>query len=124
MDAVGDVRDLPDLVGELVKQVGEHEQTGSESELAVHDEISAVAQEHDHVDLSQKAHCRLEQVELVEDLEFLIADSPVRGGELFDLLRFSSEAFDDRDSLHVFDQREHHPVDQFARFDVGRLYKP
>ena len=103
MDAVGDVRDLADLVGELVQQVGEHEQSCPQRQLAVDHQIAAVAQQHDHVDLRQKAHRRLEQAELVEDVEFLIADRPVGGGEFFDLLRFAAKAFDDRDALHVFD---------------------
>ena len=90
--------------------------------MAIHHEVTPVAQEHDHVDLRQKAHRRLKQAQLVKDGEFLVADPPVRGSEFLDFLRFAGETFDDRGSLHVFDQREDHAVDQLAALHVGRLH--
>ncbi len=124
LNAVGDIRDLANLVGEFIKQVRKDEQARAERQLAVDDQITAVAQEHDHVDLGQKAHQRLKQAQLVEDVEFLIADLPVGRRELGDFLRLAGKALHDRDALHVLDEREHHAVDQFAALHVGGLHDP
>ena len=41
-----------DLVGELLQQVGEHEQPFAQPQLALDHQVAAVAQQHGHVQLA------------------------------------------------------------------------
>src|SRR4051812_39501146 len=107
LDAVGDVRNLAHLIGELLQEIDEHEQPGAKSQLPFHHQIAAVTEQDNHVDLSQKAHDRLENAEPPEDLFLLIHHRAVGGDKLFDLLLLPAKAFHHLHALNIFRERKY-----------------
>src|SRR5438105_4772319 len=78
LNRVGDVGDLPHLVGKLIEQIRKHEQAGAERQLTVNDQIPAISQQDHHVELRQAAHYRLEDADSLEDALFLLEHIAIR----------------------------------------------
>ncbi len=105
MNAVGNVRDLADLVGKLLQQIGEDEQSLAQAKLALDDQIAAIAQQDGQIEIGEQAHAGLEQADLVEDRSLVILHGAVGGAELFDLALLPGEAFDDLHAPGVFSHK-------------------
>ena len=106
-----------------MQQVGKDEQPGTESHLAFDHEPTAIADEDQHVDLSQEADGRLPGTEHPEDRLFLVLDRVVGLVETGDLLGLAGEAFDNVNALQVLNQCSDHGIAQFTGLAIGWLDK-